>query len=769
MILLAKSQDVTRGHPSVSLTKHIDDCLLIFEFLKKGFPKVASISNLGADFWEALRTAVIFHDLGKAHIEFQKLLHRQRNNWNSQRHELFSIAFVDKFETSDRVVNKLIKLAVAGHHKDYETLTQKLRYYDTSDSFGMLDTAEDIQDFASAFNSNVQSILAYEVLREFGIELREVEPMPLDGLIRGYVKSPIRLNEEEYITLMMLVGGLKWCDHLGSGQIREFEFLEEDDFVFLDRKRQELLSVGKDFYKHQLHCATARGSTILIAPTGSGKTESALLWVKNQMSISGQGKIFYILPFTASINAMFERLSDAFGRSTEKVGMLHGKLRSYLNDYFDNSQYTPEEKRETIEGIRAKFRSVITPLKIVTPFQLLKHLFGLKGYEQGIFEMAGGYFILDEIHAYNPEVFAQIRVLLEFATKYLGVKVMVMSATIPKFLLAELEKCIGSPKIVKADNQLYSNLRRHRIVLKAGRLNESLSVIKDQLLKGKKVLVVCNTVRSSQRVFREIRDFATAGRSLLLHGGFSGVDRAKKEALLSSMNIDLLIGTQAIEVSLDIDYDVIFTEPAPIDALIQRFGRVNRKGEKGFCDCWVFLENNDDDFFIYNKSIIEKTLCVLERVVVDSDGLLDEAELQGVIDEVYPDWLEENKEAFDSQYINLITAMKLLSPMFRNKYTEEDFYRQFDGIKILPQVNKTSYEQCLQNFDFIGAESQKVSIRKGRFIQWKTNGYLTQYVLPLEKDGEILEEKCWITNKKYNSDLGLQADEEDPWEGGEIL
>jgi CRISPR-associated endonuclease/helicase Cas3 len=49
-----------------------------------------------------------------------------------------------------------------------------------------------------------------------------------------------------------------------------------------------------------------------------------------------------------------------------------------------------------------------------------------------------------------------------------------------------------------------------------------------------------------------------------------------------------LIGTQAIEVSLDIDYDVIFSDPAPLDALIQRFGRVNRKRLKSPCPCLVF-------------------------------------------------------------------------------------------------------------------------------------------------------------------------------------
>src|SRR5690606_41956131 len=66
-----------------------------------------------------------------------------------------------------------------------------------------------------------------------------------------------------------------------------------------------------------------------------------------------------------------------------------------------------------------------------------------------------------------------------------------------------------------------------------------------------------------------------------------------------------------IEVSLDIDYDFLFTEPAPIDALIQRFGRVNRKREKGICDCIVFSDHNPEDVYIYNEVHVNKTLEVL--------------------------------------------------------------------------------------------------------------------------------------------------------------
>src|SRR5690606_12652915 len=112
------------------------------------------------------------------------------------------------------------------------------------------------------------------------------------------------------------------------------------------------------------------------------------------------------------------------------------------------------------------------------------------------------------------------------------------------------------------------------------------------------------------------------------------------------------------------------------------------------------------------------------------------------------------------QYLYLTEALKLLSPMKRNKHSEEDFYRQFDGIKILPQANSDSYNKYLSEFDFISAESQKVQIRKGRFVQWKKEGFLKQDYFAVSKQDKILEQINWITNKKYNSELGLIADEE---------
>lgn len=770
MELLAKSE------PRISLKQHIDDCLKIWQYLKVCFPRAKEIAH-GIDFWNVVRLSVIIHDLGKAHSEFIKVLMALPNEWYGQRHELFSLPFIEGLSV-DPSVKQLIRLAIAGHHRDFERLNKDYiaNTYSTpniDEEFGEDEFINYEDEFAKVYLEEVHSLLE----NDFQIKLSEYDIKHPQKLILAYLrksnKGEFNVSSEDYFKLLLLFGALKHCDHLGSARIAHIEQLEEFSFLFIDKHRVKLQKEGLDFYNHQLDCAKAIGNVILTAPTGSGKTESAILWLQSQLKEYGQGRIFYVLPFTASINAMYERLSsDEDGLGSSKVGMLHGKLQDYLYDYLDNIQYINTSKKEAIDEIKNKFRTLYTPLKVVTPFQLLKNLFGLKGFEQGMFEWVGGYFIFDEIHAYSPEVFAQIKVFLEYVVLNLKGKVFIMTATMPTFFKTELEKAIGHFASITADKLLYNSFDRHQIILKDGLLSASLHLIEKDLKADIKVLVVCNTVVQSQEVFKHLKKFAT--NSVLLHSAFTGEDRTIHEKGLKNGEKDetnpimLLVGTQAIEVSLDIDYDVIYTEPAPIDALIQRFGRVNRKRKKGISPVVIFKESNKNDKFIYSPNLISRTMEVFEKISAEQNGLIKEYKLQEYIDFVYPNWDEKSKNVFDEIYQLLkYTTETQLIPLLHSKKQEEDFYKQFDGIKVLPIRLKERFENCLSDFDFTGAERLKVQIRKNKFAQLLVendqNLYKTTYNFETEK-GKLIEISYWVLTKKYDSEIGLLYDEQEIWQ-----
>ena len=770
MELLAKSE------PPITLKEHIEDCLLVWRSIKVSFPQAGSILE-GLDFWNVLRLAIIIHDLGKSHIEFIKLLQGKNDNkWQGQRHELFSLPFIDGLDV-ELHVKQLLKLIVAGHHRDFETLHEK--YISKAYASGF--TNEFGDDGLLDYNHEFEKLRLTEVhqlLKDcFHIVLGGFKIVSPNRFVQSYLR---KFNEGEagmfsndYFKLLLLFGALKHCDHLGSAKVSCIENLEAKSFSFLKNQQIKLQAKGYDFYSHQLQSGNTIGNVILTAPTGSGKTESAMLWLRKQMEISGQGRVFYVLPFTASINAMFERLSsNENGLGKEKVGMLHGKLQDYLYDYLNEIQYLSSTKKEEISKIKDKFKTIYTPLKVVTPFQLLKNLFGLKGFEQGMFEWVGGYFIFDEIHAYSPEVFAQIKVLLEYIVKYLNAKVFIMTATMPSFLKNELEESIGAFNSITAAEKLYESFGRHRAIILNGLLKDSLHEITKDLNEGKKVLVVCNTVMQAQEVFAKLKVYAS--NSVLLHSAFTGEDRTLNEMRLkegedSEQNpIKLLVGTQAIEVSLDIDYDVIYSEPAPIDALIQRFGRVNRKRKKGICPVIIFSMSNENDRYIYDQDIVSKTVQLLGEISIKDNGVIKEQTLQNTIDQIYPNWNVKSKKVFEEMYQALkYTTENQLIPLLHSKKQEEEFYKQFDGIKVVPLKLKERFEGYLAAYDFIGAERLKVQIRKNKFAQLcaenDVNLFKSMYVFASEK-GKLIEIPYWILTKKYDYEIGLIYSEQEVWQ-----
>ena len=742
--ILAKSK------PEIKLEEHIDDCLQIKEQLQQLLPNIPVADKLG--FWDMLRIALICHDLGKIHKEFQKLLRNKNNSWNFQRHELYSVPFILAL-TMEEYQREHILFSIIGHHKDLDDLLKYVRdnYRSERSNSLLIDLApEDKKDFEKEFSNYIEVNDIRSILELYEFYFPKSHKIDIYGLIRRFANKNYTTNSPEFLSVLLLSGAVKQCDHLASAGIEKLHFLQDNDFAFLHKFTP---------YIHQVKASKTIGNVILNAPTGSGKTEAAFLWLENQMKHFGQGRVFYVLPFTASINAMYERLNKDINANVEKVGMVHGKLADYLEKKFESSA-TFQESDEKRKQIMNDFKTLVTPIKVVTPFQLLKNLFGLKGFEKGLFELSGSYLIFDEIHAYNPAVFAQIMVLLEFATKLLGAKVHIMTATMPVFLRKKLEEAIGKHTFIQADDLLYKSFERHRVHVLDGLLRDSLTVIQEKLDNGRKVLVVCNTVAEAQFVFNNLH----ASNKVLLHGAFNGEDRFDKEKSLKNDDIQLLVGTQAIEVSLDIDFDVIYSESAPLDALIQRFGRVNRKGKKGICDSFIFRERNEKDSYIYtDEEVIRRTIEAL-TAIEKQGGIIEECALQKAIDYVYPEWSDE----FQKKYNQTLTYLRYavfneLSPLKYNKEKEEAFYEQFSGVKVLPISYLKEYAERVEACHFVKADSLLVQITEKRFIGMLKQGSIEKERLVYESKNtrRLLEKSCYVIKRKYCPELGLLIKEEE--------
>ena len=434
---------------------------------------------------------------------------------------------------------------------------------------------------------------------------------------------------------------------------------------------------------------------------------------------------------------MYKRLKGLV--SDEKIGVLHGKATYFVYQALVDKDHTLQNAAALARMEQDLTRKICRPYKVLTPFQLLKAFFGIRGFEMQRAEMSKGLFIFDEIHAYDPHTTALILTILEHLHYEYDAKFCIMTATMPQFLKQMLDLALGEMSQIEMPPTERDQFTRHRIQLLDGNIHDAMSLIKEQLAQEQRVLVVCNTVRQAQTVFKKLQYVSENPK--LLHSQFILRDRERIEKELD--DADLLVGTQAIEVSLDIDFDCLFSEPAPIDALIQRFGRINRKREKGICDVYICREGGQNDYFIYSSDKIQRTLRAFAPIDV-----LYESKIQNLIDEVYcHGYDEKEQDKFDNARRAFERYLQSVVPFIEEGSGREEFTRLFKSVEVVPSDFEDAFVQHINAKEFYEAMAYITSISEQQFAR-------------LYKEGQLYkQEGQWFVRVRYDSERGLILDE----------
>ena len=295
------------------------------------------------------------------------------------------------------------------------------------------------------------------------------------------------------------------------------------------------------------------------------------------------------------MNAMKQRLDHSLGKDAtgeDLVGLQHGRSLLALYRLLLERDDDPAQAAQQARWRRNLNKLNYPPVRVFSPYQMLKGMYRLKGYEALLSDYHGAAFIFDEIHAYEVKRLALILKTIQYLKQYFNARFFIMSATFPSLIKKWLLQILDNPPEVKASLDLFEQFKRHQLVLLEGELTsaEALKRIESDARLGKSVLIVCNLVQRAQIVYEELaaRLKETGICVELLHGRFNMRDRSARKEYESQQVIPvalpvtkrqpvLLVATQVVEVSLDIDLDTIYTEPAPLEALIQRFGRINRR------------------------------------------------------------------------------------------------------------------------------------------------------------------------------------------------
>ncbi len=350
----------------------------------------------------------------------------------------------------------------------------------------------------------------------------------------------------------------------------------------------------------------------LQAPTGVGKTEAALLWA------GSPERLIYLLPTQATTNAMWYRLRRLFGDS--RVGLAHGHSVLELRTAHERSN---GDRPFTVDDWL--FDSVFArPVSVATLDQyLLAHLHG-RHWEVRLTLSRSATVIIDEVHAYEPYTLGILAAALETDPPK---RLAVLSATLPSVLRERLP----AGTLLQAEHELWRECR-HRVQLCDRTIHDMLELVADAARRNERVLVVVNTVGEAQELFDQFRGRFPSVPVTLLHSRFVQRDRRRKERTLRGISPgSVLIATQVVEVSLDISYDVLFTELAPLDALVQRMGRVNRYGEKGRAWVWICTDISDRSRKLYGEDTLQFSKRLLEVVGAEPD----QADWRDAVDKLY--------------------------------------------------------------------------------------------------------------------------------------
>ena len=243
-------------------------------------------------------------------------------------------------------------------------------------------------------------------------------------------------------------GALVAADHLASSglvsTISGLNILQES----LEQYARTHIDGWAKWSPMQQEVGAKLGSAMLVAPTGAGKTEAALLWALANRR--GFERMFYVLPYQVSINAMAARIAEAFPDAegnteisrNKNISVLHSNMDlAYLQDA--QSDETPREQAvaAALERVNAA-RKIYAPIKVTTVFQLLDIFFGRKFFEVGLLELTNSIVIFDEIHAYDGHTLGLILVLLE-CLQGLRARIFIMTATLPAALKILLQGAAG--------------------------------------------------------------------------------------------------------------------------------------------------------------------------------------------------------------------------------------------------------------------------------------------------------------------------------------
>lgn len=656
------------------LKEHVDRCYHYFEELweHKNFKAVfenfqkelaPELSDEGIKlFYSLIVNVIIFHDCGKINPRFQSIkMKNTLRKWTAidcldgTKHSILSAAiYLDYF------YEKIQESPLSKDEKNMIHVFMLVNAYVISTHHGNLSRFE---EFLEEFQPNRQLADIFSCMNQG--DFTEVYHGPFCKRDR-HMMNMLRQNTRIYHSFLekqsshaglytyirFLFSVLVSCDYYATSeydngiQMSAFGTIENTEFATqyeqservkqirrlnpescVDDKKDINILRNRMFYEAEQTLLKNKDTNIAFieAPTGAGKSNLAMNCSLKLLD-KNINKIFYVYPFNTLVEQNYDTLEKIYGQTDifKSIAVINSITPIPLNGtrkFWENLDIEENEKFYQKALLDRQFLNY--PFILTTHVNLFQIMFGCEREAAiSFYQLAGSVVVLDEIQSYKNVLWTEIMMFLQCYSRLLNMKIIIMSATLPKLdmLTGNHEKVVN---LIENPEKYFQDARfKKRVALsyellyqdKKTEMEELYVHVLGQSQKGRKILMEFITKTSAEMFYHML---AESGREDLqvfcMTGDDNQIDRKRILREMDTADKDkavILVATQVVEAGIDIDMDIGYKDISKLDSEEQFIGRINRNFKRNGV---VYFFDMDNESGIYKEDYRVDTAYTLRK------------------------------------------------------------------------------------------------------------------------------------------------------------
>lgn len=619
MSVFIEDQSPFVSHPvesGIQLTEHL---FTVSGYVRDLLEGTKFNSNSDIVYYSAL-----LHDIGKLNPYYQYLFYTEEKLRDQKKkelaniylgqHSLFSAWMASKLLHGKGTLNSkeihIVACLIASHHSYLRSIINSSI---TEKSIQFKNSTEKIQLFLNRYQKEVECLKEFADLNWSKCQKEFSRPIKMTGEIsKTQDRDSIVSN---FVELLLYFSILLQADRGSFSTRNQYELDISIRTQNLVKSKSKLADVRSQFQEDFISKFDIEENiTIIQAPTGIGKTKLFLDIISRYLNSGKFTKILYFSPLLA----LTEDFENKIKQVVEEKDMSSIFVYNHL---FSGSLIEKNSSNETISHFWDFDNESFNRKFIITTTQRLLITLYSNGNRDNLklFSFKNALLIIDEIQVIPKFLLPNFVDLMKSLSKFINTTILLVSATIP------IELVVPDTRLIKMDGKAESMY--HDITLKKIQFLDRIPDMSIELLKKGKKLFMLNTKSKAVRIFNAISEFIRSyiqknqdkqqallenefGLDLLFYvtTGIRKKTRSKIIGELSRIPNCIVVSTQVIEAGVDINFDTINREIAPLDNIIQVMGRLNREGETKEPLLNVFLYEDGRDHRPYNRLEFEESL-----------------------------------------------------------------------------------------------------------------------------------------------------------------